>query len=120
MASQKHQKTEMHTLYLSDSAWGELKRCAVMEGSDASKITDQVLRVFLEQMPGVELPHRRSRAETLERLNRRNLHLQKDTWERVVKDAQEKKYSISVLIEFLLRNYLGLEITEDIKPRQKE
>ena len=107
----------MHTLYLSDSVWGELKRRAVMEGSDASKIADYVLRAFLEQAPGIELPQRRSRAETLERLNRRNLHLRKDTWVRVAKVAQEKKVSISVLTEYLLRNYLGLEITEDLKPR---
>lgn len=117
MAGPEPRETEMHTLYLSDSVWGELKRRAVIEGSDASKIADSVLRAFLEQMPGVELRQRRSRAETQERLNRRNLHLRKDTWARVAQVAQEKKVSISVLTEYLLRNHLDLEIPEDLKPR---
>lgn len=108
----------MHTLYLSDTLWGELKRRAVMEGSDASKITDYVLRTYLKYMPALKLSQRRSRlGRTMERLNRRNLHLRKDTWERIAKVAQEKKYSISVLTEFLLRSYLDLEITDDLKPR---
>ncbi len=117
MAFPKPQKTEMHTLYLSDSVWGELKRRAVMERSDASKITDYVLRAFLKYMPVVKLPQRRARVKTMERLSRRNLHLQKETWDRIAEVAQEKKFSVSGLIEFLLRRYLGLGITEDLKPR---
>ncbi|OGO26960.1 MAG: hypothetical protein A2Z16_13355 [Chloroflexi bacterium RBG_16_54_18] len=117
MANPKHRETEMHTLYLSDTVWGELKRRAVLEGSDASKITDYVLRTFLKYMPAVKLPKRRTRVENQEKLNRRNLHLRKDTWEGIAKVAQEKEYSISVLTEFLLRRYLGLNIPEDLKPQ---
>jgi hypothetical protein len=118
MANPELQQTELHTLYLSDSVWGELKRRAVMEKSDASKITDYVLRAFLKYLPAVKLPQRRSRIKTMERLSRRNLHLRKETWDRVAKVAQEKKYSVSVLTEFLLRSYLALGITEDLKPRK--
>ena len=117
MARTEPRETKMHTLYLSDSLWGELKQRAVMEGSDASKITDYVLRTFLKYMPAVKLSQRRPRSGTMERLTRRNLHLRKDTWKRIAKVAQEEKYSISVLTEFLLRSYLGLEITDDLKPR---
>ena len=105
----------MHTLYLSDAVWGELKRRAVMEGSVASKITDYVLRTFLKFMPAINLPQRRTRVKTREKLNRRNLHLQKDTWERIAEIAKEKKYSVSVLTEYLLRRYLGLAITDDLR-----
>jgi len=107
----------MHTLYLSDTVWGELKRCAVMEGSDASKITDYVLRTFLKFIPAINLPQRRTRVKTQEKLNRRNLHLQVDTWERIAEIAQERKYSVSVLTEYLLRRYLGLAITDDLRHR---
>lgn len=117
MTSSKPRETEMHTLYLSNTVWGELKRRAVMEGSDASKLTDYVLQTFLKFMPATDLPQRRTRVETDEILKRRNLHLRKDTWEWVAKVAQEKKHSVSVLTEFLLRNYLGLEITADLLPR---
>lgn len=117
MISPKPRETEMHTLYLSDGVWGELKRRAVMEGSDASKITDYVLRTFMKFMPAIDLPRRRHRGGTRDRLNRRNLHLGKDTWERISKDSREKRYSVSVLAEYLLRSYLGLVITNDLKPR---
>jgi len=113
----KSGETELHTLYLSDTVWGELKRRAVIERSNASKIADYVLRTFLKFTPAIDLPRRRSRSRISERLNRRNLHLQVDTWERVVEIAQEKKYSISVLTEYLLRRYLGLVITDDLRPR---
>ncbi len=115
MISPRPRETEMHTLYLSDAVWGELKRRAVIEGSDASKLTDYVLRTFLKFMPAIDLPQRRPRGESRGRLNRRNLHLQKATWERISRDAQEKKYSISVLTEYLLRRYLGMEITADLR-----
>lgn len=117
MISPKPRETEMHTLYLSDAVWGELKRRAVIEGSDASKLTDYVLRTFMKFMPAIDLPRRRHRREIRERLNRRNLHLGKETWERISKDAREKKYSVSVLTEYLLRRYLGMEITEDLQHR---
>jgi hypothetical protein len=117
MANSKPRETELHTLYLSNTVWGELKRRAVMDGSTASQIADYVLRAFLQYMPAVRLPQRRSRAATLEKLNRRNLHLRKDTWEHIAKIAQEEKYSISVLTEYLLRKYLGLDITGDLKHR---
>ncbi len=117
MISSQPRETEMHTLYLSDTVWGELKRCAVMEASDASKLTDYVLRTFLKFMPAIDLPQRRPRGGTQEKLNQRNLHLQKDTWKRISTDAQEKRYSVSVLAEYLLRRYLGLEITADLQPQ---
>jgi hypothetical protein len=117
MTSSKPRETEMHTLYLSNTVWGELKRRAVIEGRDASKITDYVLGIFLQDMPGVKLPQRRAKTATGEKLRRRNLHLRIDTWEHIAKIAQGKKYSVSVLAEFLLRNYLGLEITADLRPR---
>ena len=109
MTNPEPRETEMHTLYLSNTVWGELKRRAVMDGSTASKITNYVLQTFLKYMPAVRLPHRRPRAGTLEKLNRRNLHLGKDTWERIAKVAQEGKYSISILTEYLLRRYLGID-----------
>jgi len=117
MISSQSRETEMHTLYLSDAVWGELKRRAVMEGSDASKTTDYALRTYLKFMPAIDLPQRRPRGGTQARLNRRNLHLMKDTWERISKDAREKKYSVSVLAEYLLRRYLGMEITTDLRPQ---
>lgn len=110
-------ETKLHTLYLSDIVWGELKRRAVLEGSDSSKITDYVLRTFLKFMPALNLPHRRRRVKTQEKLNRRNLHLQVDTWQRIAEIAQERNYSVSVLTEYLLRRYLGLVITDDLRPR---
>jgi hypothetical protein len=113
----KSGETEMHTLYLSDAIWGELKRRAVIERSNASKIADYVLRTFLKFTPAIDLPRRRSRLRISDRLNRRNLHLQVDTWERVDEIAREKRYSISVLTEYLLRRYLGLAITDDLWPR---
>lgn len=116
MVSSRRRETEMHTLYLSDAVWGELKRRAVMEGSDASKLTDYVLRTYLKFMPAIDLPRRRPRGETREKLNRRNLHLGKDTWERISIDAQEKKHSVSVLVEYLLRRYLGMEIPSGLQP----
>lgn len=115
MTESGSRETEMHTLYLSDTTWGELKRRAVMERSNASQITDYVLRSFLQFQPAIDLPRRRSRSAIQERLNRRNLHLEKETWEQVASVAQARKYSISVLTEFLLRKYLGLEITDDLR-----
>jgi|GEM_PF-412654 len=117
MDDPKHREAELHTLYLSNTVWGELKRRAVMEGSDASKLTDYVLGAFLKYRPAIKLPPRRPRGKTVEKLKRRNLHLRKGTWEHVAMDAQEKNYSISVLTEFLLRNYLKLEISPDLRPR---
>ena len=117
MNDHNSRETELHTLYLSDTVWGELKQRAVMEGSGASKLTDYVLRDYLKRMPAVELPQRRSRAETGEKLERRSLHLQKGTWKRIAEIAQEEKFSVSTLTEFLLRSYLGLEITADLQPR---
>lgn len=117
MTDPKSRETELHTLYLSDSAWGELKQRAVMEGSDASKLTDYMLRDYLAHMPAIKLPQRRSLAETGETLRRRSLHLQRDTWKRVAAIAQKEKFSVSALTEFLLRSYLGLEITADLQPQ---
>jgi hypothetical protein len=109
MANSKPRDTELHTLYLSNTVWGELKRRAVLDGSTASQIANYVLQTFLKYMPAVRLPQRRSRAGTREKLNRRNLHLKKDTWERIAKVSQEGKYSISLLTEYLLRRYLGID-----------
>ena len=86
-----------------------------MEQSSASQITDYVLRSFQKFKPVIELPQRRSRSAIQEKLTRRNLHLRKDTWEQIASIAQARKYSISVLTEFLLRKYLGLEITDDLR-----
>lgn len=115
MVNSKPHQTKMHTLYLSNAVWGELKRRAVMDESTASKIADYVLQAFLKYTPAVKLPQRRPRAKDARKLNRRNLHLRKDTWEGIVKISQEEKYSISVLSEYLLRKYLGLDVTEDLK-----
>jgi hypothetical protein len=86
-------------------------------GSTASQITDYVLRAFLQYKPAVRLPQRRPRLGTRETLNRRNLHLGKNIWQSIAKVAREGKYSVSVLTEYLLRRYLGLEISEDLKHR---
>lgn len=117
MANPESYETGIHALYLSDTVWGELKRRAVIEGSNASKITDRVLRTYLKYMPTVRLPQRRARVETPEKLNRRNLHLRKATWEGVAAVTREMNFSISVLTEFLLRNYLELDISDDLKAR---
>jgi hypothetical protein len=117
MANSKPPETELHTLYLSNTVWGELKRRAVMDGSTASQIADYVLQTFLKYKPAVRLPQRRPPLGTREILSRRNLHLGKDTWERIAGVAQEGKYSVSILTEYLLRKYLALVISDDLKHR---
>jgi hypothetical protein len=104
-----------HSLYLSDDVWGETKRRAVIESSEASTLVNRVLETYLVDPSPLDLRQRRSRGDVPFNLNIRTVFVQDWVWKRVQQLSEEWQFSVSVLCEYLLRNYLGLEITKDLK-----
>ena len=94
-----------YNLYLSDVVWAELRRHVILQpGQDASRVTEYVLRAWLEAPVPLAMQVRGE----WESPARRSVYLTPDTWQRVKDQAEAQGISISRLTETLLRNYLGI------------
>lgn len=107
---------DRHTVYLTNTAWKKLKERAILEDSSATSIVAYLLESFLNTN-AVYLPLSRYQARLSENLTeqrkRRTIYVPDLIWERVAAFCEEKKMSISGVIEYLLLQYLGL-LPEDI------
>ncbi len=102
---------ERHTIYLSDLVWAELRKNAILQpGYDASRIVEYLLDDWMEKGAHIDAPLRRQHSDTVDTPSKRTLFLRPGLWQAVSERAQAGNYSISMLIESLLRRYLNVEI----------
>ncbi len=110
---------ERHFLYLTDLVWGELKLRAFAEKKSASAVIASLLEYFLDDSVD-DLPVGRYQdripPESLDQRETRTIFISGELWRRATENRDEEKdYSISGVVEYLLRQYLGLpQIGEDV------
>jgi hypothetical protein len=102
-------ETAQHAVLLSDEVWAATQERAVLEGTTASDICERVLSHYLaleEKPPRYDLP-----ANVATR--QRSIHVRTTTW--AVAKAQKVREGrpVSVILEQLLRAYLGFPFASD-------
>ena len=100
-----------HSLYISRSVWEELKIRSVQEHRDASKIITSLLSDFINEHPVVSYikryQPRLDEALPGERASR-SVYIPQPIWEKIRRQAEVGNYSITGLVDDLLKSYLGL------------
>jgi hypothetical protein len=102
---------DRHTVYLSNSIWKKLKERAILEESNATSIVVYLLEEFLKSsVDSLPLSRYQSRIseEMLEQRKRRTIYVSDHTWAKIIVFCEERKYSVSGVIEYVLMRYLGL------------
>jgi hypothetical protein len=104
---------ERHFLYLTDLVWGELKLRAFAEKKSASAVIASLIEYFLDDDSVGELPVGRYQdripPESLDRRETRTIFISGALWRRATENRDEgKDHSLSGIVEYLLRQYLGL------------
>ncbi len=105
---------ERHQIYLTDLVWAELKKNAALQpGQNASSIIAYLLEGWLQAGDPIQVPNRHATGHKPDRgvdasAGRRTLFLPPGLWQEVERRAQSGGYSVSMLIEQLLRAYLDL------------
>jgi len=102
-------------IYLSDLVWAEVKRRAVIENINASLLVAYVIGAYLRSPRDLNIPMRRAKSKLEDTLGGRTVHLPDQLYRQVKELCRKKGYTISVLTEYLLREYLGLDIGEDMR-----
>lgn len=114
--------SDRHELYLTDTVWGELKVRALQERKSAGGIISFLLEWAVKNPEAIPaLPRYQSRLDPQEfeqRKNRTVRGISEEVWARAVWIAESSTppFSISGLVENLLRNYLGLRQDEETEP----
>ncbi len=105
---------ERHQIYLTDLVWAELKKNAALQpGQNASSIIEYLLEGWLQSGSAIQVPSRHAPGHRPDRgvdesAGRRTLFLRRGLWQAVEQHARSGGYSVSMLIEQLLRAYLDL------------
>ncbi len=101
-------QAERHNVNLSRQVWGELKLRSFQENLSASELVTYILEKFVqEKYIALSLPRYQPRGEDEDRLGR-TVFVPAEIWQQAQERANHLHTSISGLIEFLLRKYLGL------------
>jgi hypothetical protein len=99
-----------HTVYLSDLIWGELRKYVInYPGQDASQVVEYVITDWLKSEIRFEIPTRSRWQEDFASAGKRTVYLPPETWEQAAAQAAEGGFSVSMLIELLLRRYLAMD-----------
>ena len=114
-----------HDLYLSKEVWGELKHRAFLESTTAGAIIAFLLEWALnnpDQIPPISRYQARSRKNELDRTHRTVRGIPDALWEKASRTARvdDQPFSISGLVEHLLRNYLGMNDETEEPPAETE
>ena len=100
-----------HSLYISRSVWEELKIRSVQEHRDASKIITLLLSDFINKQPTtVHIKRYQPRLDDVlpkERASR-SVYIPQPVWEKVLRLSTDGNFSITGLVDNLLKSYLGL------------
>ena len=112
-----------HSLYISKSVWGELKHRAFLEDMTAGGLIAYLLEWAVnhpDQVPDLERFQARSRSIGEDRARRTARGISDSIWTEAEKVAQLRgtSYSVSGLVEYLLRNYLGLNDDQENLPEE--
>ena len=111
MGQDMGQNVEKHNLYLSRQVWGELKARAFQENASASEIITYLLSDFLKARPAdLNLPRYQPRMveDGVEQRKGRSVYVPARLWQAVQDMADRQHFSVTGLVESLLKNYLGL------------
>lgn len=108
---------ERHNVNLSRQVWGELKLRSFQEGLSASELVAYILDRFLQEgYSALRLPRYQPRNTDEDRIGR-TVFLPAGLWAKVQSRAEGSGTSVSGLIEYLLKQYLGLlPETEETEP----
>lgn len=107
---------ERHNVNLSRRVWGELKLRSFQEGMSASELVAYVVERFTQGYHALRLPRYQPRGDDEDRLGR-TVFFPAEVWQQAQKRASQSGTSISGLIEYLLKQYLGmLPDTEEEAP----
>jgi hypothetical protein len=111
---------ERHNVNLSRQIWGELKLRSFQEGMSASEMVAYIVERYLrEGYLAHTLPRYQPRNTDEDRLGR-TVFFTSAAWHAAQEFAQRSNISISALIDFLLRRYLGLLPEEEARPLEPE
>ena len=107
-----------HDLYLSKTVWGELKLRAFQENQTVGAMIAFLLEWAVgdpHNIPDLSRYQERSEHNEQDRSHRTVRGISDELWERVEAAARqgERPFSISGLVEYLLRDYLGIKAEED-------
>ncbi len=110
-----------HDLYISKTAWGELKQRAFLEGKTAGAMIAFLLEWAVQNpnnVPDLTRYQARSREIGEDRCRRTVRGIQDTLWTDAEKMAQQGSVQVSIsgLVEALLNQYLGLNIEEGEAP----
>src|SRR5512142_1680716 len=116
MAAEKDKKPR-HAVYLTDTIWGRLKDRAIIESRSAPTTASDIIEYLLESSLGeleqisshLSRYQPRKGEESVELRQTRTIYVRSEVWDPVLEESQQRKFSISGLIEYLLVPYLGLE-----------
>jgi hypothetical protein len=96
-----------HNVNLSRQVWGELKLRAFQEGMSASELVAYLVERFTKEgYKAIVLPRYQPRSSDDDRLGR-TVFVPADVWQSAQERAASFGTSISGLIEYLARQYLG-------------
>jgi membrane-associated HD superfamily phosphohydrolase len=120
--------SERHVLYLSDTVWGDLKLRAFSEKKTAGEVVAFLLSWVLENpenLPALSRYQDRLRRDEMENRSQRTIRgIPSSVWQRAEQAAKNanQPYSVSGLVEQLLRSYLGYNMPdqEDDEERQDQ
>ena len=107
---------QKHLVTLTDMVISKLKERAVIEGQSASEIIVYNLKEYLKtEDPSFSLPRYQERLskESLDKRQPRTIYVPDSAWKSIQKICKKGGYSISGLIEYLIRKYLFLDIEEE-------
>lgn len=99
---------DRHNVNLSRQVWGELKLRSFQEGMSASELVAYIVEKFLnEKYLAFQLPRYQPRNTDEDRLGR-TVFFPEGVWQQAQARAERAGISMSGLIDFLLKRYLGL------------
>ncbi len=107
-------KREAHQIYLADYVWIALRKHVLdMPGSDASQVMEYLIGQWIQSGQELNVPDRHASGHRVDRgimdkAGRHTIYLRPGLWEVIEQRAAEGGYSVSMLIEQLLRNYMGV------------
>jgi hypothetical protein len=105
--------TERHNINLSRHVWGELKLRAFQENLSASELIEYIIEKLAGEVASLYRVSKYQQRNPEEDRLGRTVFLSPQAWQKALALAKEMQISVSALIEYLLRRYLGLNPAGD-------
>ncbi len=105
---------ERHNINISIQVWGELKHRALLERTTASELAAYAVEKIIENgQTKIELPGRYQSRDSDESKQGRTVFFAPEIWARTEELASRNDVSVSGVIDFALKQYLGIGGSEN-------